>query len=189
MTREVAQGNTTMARAIFLPLKSWFRTIATMKPITVDRMTTDSTQYKVLSMTVLKAGRDMASAKFLKPTKPPTRPDLDTSLKAIRKTMQIGNTTKTAISSRLGSSHTYGSILRPSLLFKLKPFSLINFLIFKVLFKTHRQRYALKRTFVGGRQALIGFYGQTCRPGYALAKGAGLCPAPGRNLCFLPAAD
>ena len=56
-------------------------------------------------MTVPKAGSLTAARKFASPLKAPTTPDLDTSLKAILNTMPMGNTTKTAISRRLGRIH------------------------------------------------------------------------------------
>ena len=64
MTREVAHGKTTMARAIFLPRNFWFSTMPSANPMTVDSPTTDSTHQKVLIITVLKAGRPIASLKF-----------------------------------------------------------------------------------------------------------------------------
>ena len=61
--------------------------------------------WKVLIITVLNAGSPIASLKLRKPIKPPTIPDFEISLKDSRNTMAIGNTTKIAISTMLGSSH------------------------------------------------------------------------------------
>ena len=61
MTREVAQGKTRIARAILRPWNFWLKTMATMKPRTVEMPTTEMTHQKVLSMTVLNAGRCTAS--------------------------------------------------------------------------------------------------------------------------------
>ena len=53
MTRVVAQGKTTMARAIFRPLNSLFRTRASMKPSRVERTTTATVQKMVFLLNII----------------------------------------------------------------------------------------------------------------------------------------
>ena len=105
MTRVVAQGKTTMARAIFLPLNLLFKSRARMKPRTVDRTTTRMVQTTVLLSTLPNSGLFMTSTKFSKPAKPRIRPVLLTSLKAMRKTVKMGTMMKMLIRMILGAIH------------------------------------------------------------------------------------
>ena len=111
MTSEVAHGKTTTERASLRPWNFWLSVMATIKPSSVDRPTTETTHTTVLSITVPNTGAETAALKLLKPMKPPTMPALEISLKASLKTMPIGKTTKIVISRMLGSSQTYGSHL------------------------------------------------------------------------------
>ena len=106
MTSEVAHGKTTTERASLRPWNFWLSVMATIKPSSVDRPTTETTHTTVLSI-----GAETAALKLPKPMKPPTMPALEISLKASLKTMPIGKTTKIVISRMLGSSQTYGSHL------------------------------------------------------------------------------
>ena len=105
MTSEVAHGKTTTERASLRPWNFWLSVMATIKPSSVDRPTTETTHTTVLSITVPNTGAETAALK------PPTMPALEISLKASLKTMPIGKTTKIVISRMLGSSQTYGSHL------------------------------------------------------------------------------
>ena len=100
----MAQGNTTTERATFRPKNSALRAMAVMKPSSVLSPTTDTTQMAVFSITVPKAGSRKAARKFSSPMKPCTTPDFEISLTDSLNTMPMGNTTKTHISTRLGSS-------------------------------------------------------------------------------------
>ena len=111
MTSEVAHGKTTTERASLRPWNFWLSVMATIKPSSVDRPTTETTHTAVLSITVPNTGAETAALKLSKPIKPPTMPALEISLKASLKTMPIGKTTKIVISRMLGSSQTYGSHL------------------------------------------------------------------------------
>ena len=102
MTRVVAQGKTTMARAIFLPLNSLFRSSARIKPRTVDSTTTKTVQTMVFFRTMPNLALPTALVKLSKPQKPLTRPALVTLLKAMRKTYPMGTMIKTAIRMTLG---------------------------------------------------------------------------------------
>ena len=102
MTSVVAQGKTTMARAILRPLNSLFSSSARIKPRTVDSTTTRMVQMTVFFRTMPNLAFWMALAKLSKPQKPRTRPALVTVLKAIRKTYPMGTMMKTAIRMTLG---------------------------------------------------------------------------------------
>ena len=83
MTRVVAQGNTMMALAIFLPLNLLFSSSARMKPSSVDSPTTTTVHTSVLLSTTLKALLPSTLEKLATPLKPFTRPALVTLLKAM----------------------------------------------------------------------------------------------------------
>ena len=105
ITRDVAQGNTTMERATLRPKNSAFSAMAVIKPSSVLIPTTDTTQMAVFSITVPKAGSRKAARKLSRPTRPFTTPDLEISLTDSLNTMPMGKTTNTHISTKLGSSH------------------------------------------------------------------------------------
>ena len=52
MTSEVAHGKTTTERASLRPWNFWLSVMATIKPSSVDRPTTETTHTTVLSITV-----------------------------------------------------------------------------------------------------------------------------------------
>ena len=102
MTRVVAQGKTTMARAILRPLNSLFRISARMKPRTVDRPTTRMVQTMVFFSTMPNLAPLSTFTKLSNPQKPLIRPALVTWLKAIRKTNPMGTIMNIAIRMILG---------------------------------------------------------------------------------------
>ena len=103
MTRVVAQGKTTMARAILRPLNLLFRSRARMKPRTVDRTTTITVQTTVLVRTIPNLSLFRTFSKLAKPLKPLIRPVLVTWLNAMRKTVVMGTMMKIAIRMMLGA--------------------------------------------------------------------------------------
>ena len=86
MTRVVAQGNTTMARAILRPWNLLFRIIARIKPKSVDRPTTATVQMTVFFSTSPKAAPFRTLVKLARPAKPLIKPALLTSLTDILNT-------------------------------------------------------------------------------------------------------
>ena len=117
MTSVVAQGKTTIARAILRPRNWLFSTRARMKPRMVDSATTATVQTRVFFSTMPKALLLRTFAKLAAPLKPLISPALLTSLRAIRNTNTMGTRMKTDIRIKLGAIQTYGSILRKEFFF------------------------------------------------------------------------
>ena len=103
ITSVVAQGKTTMARAILRPRNLLFSTRASMKPRTVEITTTAMVQTRVFFSTRPKAGLFSTLTKFPMPLKPLILPARLTSLKESWKTLKIGVTIKMAIRIILGA--------------------------------------------------------------------------------------
>ena len=102
MTRVVAQGNTTMARATLRPLNWLFRIRARIKPSTVDRTTTRTVQTTVFFSTMVNLLLPRTLLKLSKPAKPLIRPAFVTWLKAMRNTNPMGTMMKIAMRITLG---------------------------------------------------------------------------------------
>ena len=116
MTRVVAQGNTTMARAILRPRNWLLRISASTKPSTVDSTTTAMVHTRVFCSTRPKAEPLTTLMKLPRPLKPLILPALLTSLRDIWNTDRMGTRIKMPIRITLGAIQMYGSILRRALL-------------------------------------------------------------------------
>ena len=103
MTSVVAQGKTTMARAILRPLNLLFSSSARMKPRTVESTTTTTVHTIVFFSTMPNSGLLKTFSKFAKPAKPLILPVLVTSLKAMRNTVPMGTMIKIDIRMMLGA--------------------------------------------------------------------------------------
>lgn len=109
MIREVAHGNTTIARTALRKRNLLFSTSARIKPNTVESTTTAMVHTRVFLRTSLKVDPLRTLAKLSNPQNPFIRPALLTSLIEVRKTSKIGKSMKIVIRRMLGSSHRYGS--------------------------------------------------------------------------------
>ena len=111
-TSVVAQGNTTIALATFLPLNALFNKRARINPSNVESPTTATVHTSVFFKTMEKVGVDRILVKLSSPENPLINPALLTLLNAIRNTNTIGTRINISISKMLGKIQRYGSILR-----------------------------------------------------------------------------
>ena len=109
-TSVVAQGNTTIARAILRPLNALFSNRARINPRRVERPTTATVHTSVFFKTMEKVGVDRIFVKLVNPVNPLISPALLTLLRAIRNTNTMGTKIKISIRRTLGRIQIYGSI-------------------------------------------------------------------------------
>ena len=162
--RDVAQGNTTTALTNLRPLKGWLRTMANIKPSSVETPTTTIVHISVLRRIWINVGLSRMVLKLSRPLKPFTMPALLILDMESRKTVTMGITIITHMSTMLGSIHKYGSVRLSRDRFFILP--LLSFC--PIALKAGALSPARRRAAGSGKR-----------------KGLGACPAPLIALIFL----